>query len=233
VFFVVSGFLAGLRPSSNIPLKEYYRKKVKRILPLYYFYIVVAIGVFVLMGRSDEVINGTLWFYIFPLPNIPFCMINGILPLVHLWFIGSLLIFYLLYPLVERWSGDKLLKTSALIAILWMFGKFAIYAFSGKGTFIYRYWYTLGVDCMFLGVVLGVLVREKNKLIEKISNSGVIAILAWILFLTSRIYCRYIPSPCQIEFIAVITCFLIISQLPDDYFGEDHPGVSVITTHFC
>ena len=215
VFFVLSGFLAGFKPSSNISLSKYYKKKAKRILPLYYFYIIFAIVVFMLMGRGDEVINSSLWFYIIPLPNIPFSGFgNAILPLAHLWFIGSLLVFYLIFPLVERWSGDKLLKTSAIIAIAWALAKWAIYLFIGKGTFVYKFWGTLGVDCMFLGVVLGILVKNGNKLISNISESSVISILAWLLFLTSGIYDNFIPSACRVEYMAVITCFLILSQLP-------------------
>jgi len=214
VFFVISGFLAGCRPSVNTPLTTYYKKKAKRILPLYYFYVVVSVMMFIITGRCAEVFKSSLLLYVLPVPNVAFGLGLGIVPLVHLWFIGSLIIFYLVFPLIERWSGDKLLKVSGVIAVIWALAKWAIYIFIGKDTFIYRYWGTLGIDCMFLGVVLGILVKCGNELIKKLSDSSVVAILAWLLFMTSGLYGKYIPSACRVEYVAVISCFLILSQLP-------------------
>lgn len=214
IFFVISGFLAGIKPSGDVALPVYYKKKAKRILPLYYLYVFVVIGVFVLIGRDSEVINSNLWLYIIPFPNIPFTWTAGIVPLVHLWFIGSLLFFYIIYPLIERWSGDNLLKVSVIITLVWALAKWAIYIFIGKGC-LYRFWGTLGIDCLFLGVVLGILVRDKNKWIEKVSTSNIVAVVAWILFLTSGLYGKYIPSACRVEYIAIITCLLILSQFPE------------------
>ena len=214
VFFVLSGFLAGFRLNTVDSLSVYYKKKAKRILPQYYIYIVLAIIAFIALGRGSEVLNAWLGCYVLPVPNIPFCNGHGILPVVHLWFIGSLVTFYLVFPLICRVSGNKILKTSVIIAVCWALAKWGLYAFVGKGTFIYKYWGCAGMDCLFGGVALGILVRDGNRIIQRISESKWIAVIAWVLFLASGLYGNFIPSACRVEYIAIITCLLILSQLP-------------------
>lgn len=214
VFFVISGFLSGVKASKNKSLKEYYLKKTERILPLYYFYIACSILVFVLLGRIDELSNVNLLYYLFPLPQLPFVGCGtAILPLVHLWFIGSLLLFYYIFPFVEKFSRDKLFKVSLIIAVSCFLLKCGLYIFVGKGTFVYKFVGVSALDCLFGGVALGVLVKKHNSFITKIVNSKVISMIAWILFLTSGLYGGYIPSTIRVEYMAIITGLLILSQL--------------------
>ena len=93
VFFLISGILAGYRIDQTGDVLSYYRKKARRILPLYYFYVIISVLLFVVMGRLDEVLDSRLWYYLFLVPQIPFCSHTGILPLVHLWFIGTIVLF--------------------------------------------------------------------------------------------------------------------------------------------
>ena len=214
VFFVISGFLSGFKSSKNNPLKDYFEKKARRILPLYYFYIVCSIIAFALLGRIDEIANVNLLFYLFPVPQLPFTGCGtAILPLVHLWFIGSLLLFYILFPIVEKYSGDKLLKVSLIISVCWFLLKCGLYIFVGKCTFVYKLVGVSALDCLFGGVVLGIFVKEQNVIITKIVNSNIIAVISWILFLASGFYGNYIPSTVRVEYMAIITCLLILSQI--------------------
>ena len=214
VFFVISGFLSGFKSSKNKPLKDYFEKKAKRILPLYYFYIACSIIAFALLGRIDEIANVNLLFYLFPVPQLPFTGCGtAILPLVHLWFIGSLLLFYFVFPIVEKLSGNKIFRISLVIAICWFLLKCGLYIFVGKGTFVYKFVGVSALDCLFGGVALGVLVKKGNNVINKIVNSNIIAVIAWLLFLASGVYGNYIPSPVRVEYMAIITGLLILSQL--------------------
>ena len=63
VFFAISGVLAGLRIDSIHSTHEYYAKKARRILPLYYAYILITIIVFFSLGRKSEVFNYRLLFH--------------------------------------------------------------------------------------------------------------------------------------------------------------------------
>lgn len=105
ILFVLSGFLAGLFAEKNVAdIKTYYSKRARRILPIYYLYIVLVIIIYILLGRSQEVLNAKLFYYIIPAGIIPFCKSESILPLVHLWFLTPIIIFYLVHPWIEKWS---------------------------------------------------------------------------------------------------------------------------------
>ena len=107
VFFVISGFLAGYRIDKTNCLVPYYKKKVRRIFPLYYFYLVVTFFVYLVIGWGEQMLDCRLLYYLFLLPQIPFCSHDGILPLVHLWFIGTIVLFYFIFPFFAKLKEDK------------------------------------------------------------------------------------------------------------------------------
>ena len=90
VFFVLSGFLAGYLLKEKIILVDYYKKKAKRILPLYYSYILITIIFYLVIGRGNDIINKDLWYYLCLIPNIASAIIQW---LFH-WFTYGLLAHY-------------------------------------------------------------------------------------------------------------------------------------------
>ena len=117
IFFVLSGFLAGYYSETITDAKSYYLKKAKRLFPVYYIYIILVVLVYLLIGRSTEVLNWKLLYYIVPAGIIPFCQAQGILPLVHLWFLTPIVIAYLLFPvLLKAFRGGvtKMLSINTL-----------------------------------------------------------------------------------------------------------------------
>lgn len=77
---------------------------------------------------------------------------TAILPLVHSWFIGSQLLFYFVFPIVEKYSGDKLFKVSETIPVCHLLLKCSLYIFVGTGTFVYKLVSVSTLDCLFGGV---------------------------------------------------------------------------------
>ena len=215
VFFVISGVLSGMKSSTNKSLSTYYAGKAQRIFPLYYFYLLISIIAFLSLGRIDEVLNVNLLYYVILIPQVPFAGCGtAILPLVHLWFVGTITIFYLVFPIVERLSKGGALFRYALILTCFFFAlKLILYLFVGKDTFAYKIVGVSGFDCLFGGVCLGILVKEQYSLIKRIVNSKFIALIAWLLFLSSGLYGNYIPSPVRVEYMAIITGLMILSQL--------------------
>lgn len=218
LFFVLSGVLAGFKAVDTNSVVSFYKKKAKRILPVYYLYLVIAVVAFVVMGRKSEVLNGTLWYYIIPAGNIPFCHHSGILPLVHLWYIGVLTQFYLVFPWLAKLEGKRLLKVSMTICVVWAFVKWLLYLCVGKGTPIYLFFSSSSFDSLFLGVVLGILLRKNDERVRQVANKRWIAILSWLLFLTFGFYCQWIPSPIRIECFAVLSAMLILGQQAEKPF---------------
>ncbi len=209
-FFALSGFLAGYHSKRNISALSYYKKKAKRLLPLYYLYILVVILVYYLFNWADTVWKPNLLLYLFLIPEIPFCSYSGIIPLVHLWFIGVLVFFFLIFPLFTRIEEKKQPRAAIIICISWFVIKICTYLIN-KESFAYRFTGVMSLDCLFLGAFVGILSRDNNKLEKEIAENQPISISIWILFLTSGIYGKFIPSVIRNEFIAVITVLLILS----------------------
>lgn len=214
VFFTVSGFLAGYRMDSvrSRSVGSYLKWKSRRILPAYYLYILISVVVFAALSRLDEVLNDRLFYYLFLFPSIPFCTQDGILPLVHLWFIGTIALFYLSIPFFARLRKEKAPAYALFIAVVWFVLKMAVRFILGKDTFAFRF---LGITCfdiLYLGVWAGMLERKGCRLFQRIKESRLIGIFAWVLFLLSGVYGVYVPAPVRTEFMALVALAIILTQ---------------------
>lgn len=206
VFFVISGFLAGFRINTISSPIGYYRKKAKRILPLYYSYISVVVLVFLLLGRGSQVLNNNLLYYLFLVPGIPFARTNGILPLVHLWFMGTLVLFYLVFPLFAKVKEEKRAIFAIVISFIWLVFKLLL-RINGGG-YYYRLVSITCFDILFMGVWGGLMIRKGLSFFgRKIVLPGVVA---WGLFLLSGVYGRTIPAPLRAEYVSVLALIMIV-----------------------
>ena len=119
-FFVLSGFLITYllleekRISNSVAVRKFYFRRILRIWPLYY--LVVILGFFVLHQLSffevktqeDEFFSHywlNLASYMCMLPNLGFAIVMEAVPnLGHLWSIGVEEQFYLMWPLLLKFS---------------------------------------------------------------------------------------------------------------------------------
>lgn len=208
VFFSISGVLAGFRIDTIQSPGVFYFKKARRILPLYYSYILITIVVFLSLGRASEVFNIRLLYYLFLVPSIPFILSQGILPLVHLWFIGTLLLFYLSVPLFARLNESKRRFYALTIATIWFAIKLLAKIF--EGGVAYRFIACTCFDVLYLGVWCGLLLKD-GKSIEGVKAIA-ISIITWCLFLSSGLYAHLIPAPIRIEYISALALIIIFTQ---------------------
>ena len=215
VFFLISGILAGYRIDQTGDVLSYYRKKARRILPLYYSYVIISVLLFVALRRSDEVLDSRLWYYLFLVPQIPFCSHTGILPLVHLWFIGTIVLFYALFPLFAVLKDDRRVIGAAVIAITWLLVKLALRVFSGTESVLYHLVTVTSLDILFAGVWAGLLMRKGNPVLDYLKGATWMGLIAWLLFLGSGLYARLIPAPIRVEFIAFLAFVIIMTQQAD------------------
>lgn len=215
VFFLISGILAGYRMDQTGDVLSYYRKKARRILPLYYSYVIISVLLFVALGRSDEVLDSRLWYYLFLVPQIPFCNHMGILPLVHLWFIGTIVLFYVLFPLFSVLKDKRREIGAAVIAVAWLFVKLALRVFSGTESVLYHLVTVTSLDIIFAGVWAGLLMRKGNPVLDYLKGATWMGLIAWLLFLGSGLYARLIPAPIRVEFIAFLAFVIIMTQQAD------------------
>ncbi|MFM7726560.1 MAG: acyltransferase family protein, partial [Flavobacteriales bacterium] len=119
-FFVLSGFLITYllleekRVSATVSVKKFYMRRILRIWPLYYFLVIL--GFFVLfhipllrVPSQEDTFFGHYWMnllsYIFLIPNFGLAYVmEGVPNLGHLWSIGVEEQFYLLWPLLLKFS---------------------------------------------------------------------------------------------------------------------------------
>ncbi len=119
-FFVLSGFLITYllleekRISATVSVRKFYMRRILRIWPLYYFLVIL--GFFVLyhipmlrVFSQEDTFFEHYWMnlisYIFLLPNFGLAFVmEGVPNLGHLWSIGVEEQFYLLWPLLLKFS---------------------------------------------------------------------------------------------------------------------------------
>lgn len=218
VFFAISGFLAGCRIDGVNEVSSYYKKKITRFFPLYYSYLIVSILVFVAFGQSERILVPRLMWYLCLMPQIPFCSHTGILPFLHLWFIGSLVLFYGLFPLFVKVKSHKRVASAAMIAVIWLFFKLVLRFIVGTDSFLYGFVRVTGLDILFAGVWAGLLWREGNPFFIKMKSSTLLSIVVWVLFLLSGFYDKFIPAPVRADFLAALALVIIITQQSESPF---------------
>ena len=84
--------------------------------------------------------------------------------------------------------------------------------FVGTGSFLYGFVRVTGLDILFAGVWAGLLWKEENSFSLKLKELTFLSIIAWILFLFSGFYDKYIPAPVRADFLAALALVIIITQ---------------------
>lgn len=159
VFFVLSGFLITRSVVSALDKGTFsYRRYLLRRFWRLFFPIVITIALSaaltylfapsLLLKVQSDCLPATLfvsnWFYIFR--NVPYFAAAGLpSPLTHLWFLGVLAQFYVVWPLIvylllkvrraaPAITAVLILASAAAMAIFWMAGEDVTHAYYGLDT---------------------------------------------------------------------------------------------------
>lgn len=129
LFFVLSGFLiTGILLDSKRNehyWSNFYRRRVLRILPLYYFAVLVTWLTILFIEKAPERLQGYdsfTWFFTFT-PNLAMGLKNDylyhshIFNLNHLWSLAIEEQFYLFWPLIVRYVPMRYLAVLCLVLI--------------------------------------------------------------------------------------------------------------------
>ena len=177
LFFVISGFLITfllikeMRKTQTVSIGKFYLRRILRIWPIYYLFIIVSLSVFLCFGLSNQILVKELWFYLFFAANIPFITYQGIMILVHYWSIGVEEQFYLFWPLLVRISKSKLLKIALIIFILFFSAKILFWVLYGPSSIIYRFFMVTRFHCMMIGAIAAILYSSQNEMFVRFSTN--------------------------------------------------------------
>ncbi len=187
VFFVLSSFLLtylGLneyKKRNNFSLKNYFKRRILRIWPLYFFIILLAFLIFSPVANwfHFKMTLPNAWYYIFFIAN--FYTIEHVFFLKFLWTISVEEQFYLLWGLCLRFFYERLLLIS--IGLMLLSISFSVYAINAH---IESYFNTLTYLFDFAcGGIAAILIFRKNKItycLANLSRSVTLVFYSYLLF---------------------------------------------------
>lgn len=218
LFFVISGFLITYlllneqQKSTSISIPKFYMRRILRIWPIYYAYMILALSVTAHWGDSN------VWYYGFFAANIPFILSAGIVPIVHYWSIGVEEQFYLFWPWIVKFThgrNARLLAMAVGLCALWLLCKWGIYLGWGTTT-AYRFFAVTRFDCMMIGAIGAILYFSRNTFLMRFANCRWIGAVCLLLIAFSAPWAEYIPAPVRPQIIALLSLAAILSQLGEN-----------------
>lgn len=238
-FFVISGFLITyllmneVGKTGDVSIGKFYMRRILRIWPLYYGYFVLSL---IAVAAFKGEINGAAWFITFFSGNISHAMGLGIIPLYHFWSLGVEEQFYAWYPWMVKYNKKHILYAVCGLCVLWFGTKIGLYVFVGKGL-AYRIFAVTQFDCMMLGAAGAIMYYRGTEWFKRLCGNRYVAITAWVLFFTSGLWAKYLPSPIINEVVALISLMVIMAGLVwkpllenrvMNYLGKISYGIYVI-----
>lgn len=220
MFFVISGFLITyllineVAKQQDVSIKKFYMRRILRIWPLYYLFLIVSFGVYFLFGRGQEMMVNSMWFYVFFSANIPFIIKSGqIFILVHYWSLGVEEQFYLFWPWIVHFVRKKLLTTAVLIFVFLFLIKLTLWFIYGPDFYGYRILNVTRFDCMMVGAIGAILYFNNNVRFLIFFSSKIMQSFSWILFILVSTEVIHLPYPIAQEVISVAVLSIIIGQV--------------------
>ena len=256
MFFVLSGFLITFlllkeyKKINTIKIKEFYIRRILRIWPLYFLYIILVGLCF--YSFLDIKFNSNIWYYIFFTANIPFINNVAFPGMDHLWSIAVEEQFYLFWPLSSLFLLRKGKFTLYIIFAILILSIFRIYIwFIAPFSLTASYSVVNRFDCMFFGAFGAYLLFKNYKIIDFLGGKTN-QIFCWtILFLLVINKFWFLNSIIEIFIVEYITLGIIIGQVKVknrilnletrmlNYLGKIsfgvyvyHPLVILICAHF-
>ncbi len=220
MFFTLSGFLITFllikekETFSKVSIVNFYKRRILRIWPLYYFYGIIAV-LFMLFALKMDIDVSQLMFYVFFSANIPFILGKGIGLIAHYWSLGVEEQFYLFYPVFSNsnlFSKWKLFFGFAFLFILKLL--FRVYSFKSGNNIPFQILHVTRFDCMALGG-FGAFTFYENDFFYKQLKSKPFQLLAWSIFIFFTVFDpNRLPFEFELghEIIAFMTLILILSQ---------------------
>ena len=220
IFFALSGFLITYllldeKRRQEINIKNFYIRRMLRIWPLYYIYLILSIVTIVIFDLPFE--SQSLFFYLFLLANVPF-IFGGILPFLgHYWSIGVEEQFYSFWPWVIKKSESILTITVGVCISLFLlkciFRLIDIKVNQGEMNWPYLIIHVTRFHCLLIGAIGAILYFKNNALFLRLTNNFLAQSVSWLVILLVTLNKFHVASFLDNELISLVTVFIIIGQI--------------------
>ena len=212
-FFVISGFLMAMiygRISDLKTASSFFYKRAARLLPAYWFTIILTTIITILICLPHEVATVNkhgIWAILF-LPNVGFWADaeywggSQFRPFLHLWSLGVEFQFYIIYPVLSRYVNTNVKRILLLfISLLLYVGVDQISAKTAFYMMPTRLWQFM----------LGILAFELTKKINHKYSNKIFSILVLLLLLVLLLPITLRPS--SVFLLTIPTTFLAASAM--------------------
>lgn len=207
IFFFLSGL--GLtysyydRLDTKTEITKYYKKRIIRIIPAYYFVIIISAFIYQ-KGLTDVIWQLSCFgFWI----TKPF----------YDWYVPSLLLFYMCFPLFVILSNKYGIKKISIIAIILMLIIVGGLVYIGRGTVIL--FFSRG-PILILGCLVGKILKFKDHIISKYVLSVLICLAVVVFAIELYLSCNFNAS------------FLRVTALHHLPFVFVIPGLCFVLSYF-
>jgi peptidoglycan/LPS O-acetylase OafA/YrhL len=218
IFFTLSGFLITYlllmeKKLHPIKVKDFYVRRILRIWPLYYLYLIAAIIAILHFKLPFE--SKSIPFYVLLAANVPFISGTALPFLTHYWSLGVEEQFYLFFPQMARLPNRKLLQVSVALITGLLLLKFIFWILEKK--------YKLSIlpyiaiedsrfHVMLVGVAGAIMYYYRNSTFMTLATHKLTQGLSWfciLLIALNYFHIGFIDS----ELVSVIALFLIVGQV--------------------
>jgi peptidoglycan/LPS O-acetylase OafA/YrhL len=210
MFFALSGFLITYlllieKETYGIDVKKFYVRRILRIWPLYYLYLILAILVAFLYHLNFNFLSFVCYF--FYAANIPFIMGISLPFLNHYWSLGVEEQFYLFWPWFNKFTGSYIIICIIVLIIISV--KILLHYYFPGSIFEITIHITR-FHCMMIGAIGAILYIKKavhffdNKLSQ---------LICWSIILLIILNKFHFISVIDNEIISMVTVILIIGQI--------------------
>ncbi|MEJ7645287.1 MAG: acyltransferase [Chryseolinea sp.] len=210
IFFALSGFLITYllllekETTLDISIPKFYKRRILRIWPLYFLYLSL-----ILLYWGFTSVDERLFWYLLFVPNVAFVIRQSIPLLTHYWSLGVEEQFYLIWPLVVKYSERLVI---ILVVFVFAFIGFKLFLKFSHFDGVYAFFHYSRFGCMAIGALAAIAYYNNHWLLERMTTA-LMQWLCWVILAFVGANQFHIASIIDHEVIALATTVIIVSQV--------------------
>ena len=195
VFFTLSGFLITYlllqerEELGRIDLRAFYMRRILRIWPLYFFYIILAMAYHWAADPGGVANAGYVILFVCFVPNIAFNLDRYMPDTAPLWSIGIEEQFYAVWPLIVRHVRNlERVLVGVIVCVVGV--RFALHLrFGGSKHLATSIVDSVGYDSMAIGALCAFAYRRGSARVMKLARSAFVQVgfIVWLALLAANV----------------------------------------------